>query len=164
VTHSAVIWQLAIGTVASITHARLGCVGPVGRRLQLRNYPLTTPSGVSLFVERTRHAEAAVTDSISLYAEAASGRPSGSEERGTTPRVTFWSWTSGEVVDLWSGNPNPRVDRYGRCSTWERNASTTAGSTRMVCDVDGNSPLVTSALNSAKANLASSKTFVYRFA
>jgi len=38
----------------------------------LRNYPLTTPSGVSRLVGRTSEVDAAITDSMSLYAKAAS--------------------------------------------------------------------------------------------
>jgi hypothetical protein len=48
---------------------------------------LTTPSGVSRLVGRTSDAEAAMTDSMSLYAKAASSAtPFGSEDRSTTPR------------------------------------------------------------------------------
>ena len=52
--------------------------------------PLTTPSGVSRFVALTSDAEAAITDSMSLYANAASSATSfGSEERSTTPSASI---------------------------------------------------------------------------
>src|SRR4029450_14026613 len=60
--------------------------------------PLTTPSGVSRFVARTSDADAAMTDSMSLYAKAASSATSfGSEDRSTTPSASISAYTAVDV-------------------------------------------------------------------
>ena len=46
---------------------------------------MTTPSGVSRLVRRTRDAEAAMTDSMSLYAKAASSATPRAEGRTREP-------------------------------------------------------------------------------